>query len=215
MPAWSSSAGFTRPGRDLGNCPRHGRADGPLCRIEMFDPWVPALTGIAEGAMLEVFYWLHRSRRDLLLQCPRNDGVARGTFSLRSPIRPNPIGTSMVRLERRDGANLFVRGLDCLDGTPTRRSEARPIGVRSAGATEARGLSGGRDVIMIGAAWRTILLIVSGSVGAEPGRRSSIRGPQRRRFRRPPGRGAGHDHAACSPRGRRRGCFSMSSRRKR
>jgi tRNA-Thr(GGU) m(6)t(6)A37 methyltransferase TsaA len=106
------------PWSDLGACPRHGRADGPLCRIEMFETWEPALAGIAEGAMLEIFYWLHRSRRDLLLQCPRNDGVARGTFSIRSPLRPNPIGTSVVRLERRDGANLFVRGLDCLDGTP-------------------------------------------------------------------------------------------------
>lgn len=106
------------PWSELGNCPRHGRPDGPLCRIEMFAPWVPALTGIADGAMLEIFYWLHRSRRDLLLQCPRNDGVPRGTFSLRSPIRPNPIGTSIVRLEGRDGASLLVRGLDCLDGTP-------------------------------------------------------------------------------------------------
>ncbi|ABE39711.1 protein of unknown function UPF0066 [Rhodopseudomonas palustris BisB5] len=106
------------PWTDLGACPRRGRPDGPLCRIELFETWVPALAGISDDALIEVFYWLHRSRRDLLLQCPRDDGDARGTFSLRSPIRPNPIGTSVVRLEGRDGANLLVRGLDCLDGTP-------------------------------------------------------------------------------------------------
>jgi tRNA (adenine37-N6)-methyltransferase len=106
------------PWSDIPNCPRHGRADGPLCRIEVFETWLPALTGVAEGARLEVFYWLDRSRRDLLLQSPRNDGVTHGTFSIRSPVRPNPIGTSIVRLERREGANLMVRGLDCLDGTP-------------------------------------------------------------------------------------------------
>lgn len=99
-------------------CPRHGRLDGPSCRIEVFETWAPALQDVTPGAMIEVFYWLHRSRRDLLLQSPRNDGVTRGTFSIRSPLRPNPIGTSIVRLERLEGSTLVVRGLDCLDGTP-------------------------------------------------------------------------------------------------
>ncbi|MGE3832751.1 MAG: TrmO family methyltransferase, partial [Parvibaculaceae bacterium] len=29
-----------------------------------------------------------------------------------------PIGTSIVIFVKREGAKLFVRGLDCLDGTP-------------------------------------------------------------------------------------------------
>jgi tRNA-Thr(GGU) m(6)t(6)A37 methyltransferase TsaA len=86
--------------------------------IEVFEPWVPALKAVQEFRQLEVLYWLHLSRRDLVLQCPRNDGVARGTFSLRSPARPNPIGTQVVTLLRVEGANVLVRGLDCLDGTP-------------------------------------------------------------------------------------------------
>jgi tRNA (Thr-GGU) A37 N-methylase len=65
-----------------------------------------------------VFYWLHQARRDLVLQSPRDDGQVRGTFSLRSPVRPNPIGLSLVKLEKRAGSELWVRGLDCLDGTP-------------------------------------------------------------------------------------------------
>jgi tRNA (Thr-GGU) A37 N-methylase len=52
------------------------------------------------------------------LQSPANDGTVRGTFSLRSPVRPNPIGTSIVRLVKVEGTALYVRGLDCLDGTP-------------------------------------------------------------------------------------------------
>jgi tRNA (Thr-GGU) A37 N-methylase len=52
------------------------------------------------------------------MQSPRNDGVVRGTFSLRSPARPNPIGTSIAELVGIDGATVLVRGLDCLDGTP-------------------------------------------------------------------------------------------------
>lgn len=106
------------PWTDRLTCPRQGRLDGPLCRIEIFEPWVPCLVGIEEFERLEVLYWLHESRRDLVLQSPRNDGLVRGTFSLRTPVRPNPIGTHIVRLVSVEGTVLQVRGLDCLDGTP-------------------------------------------------------------------------------------------------
>lgn len=98
--------------------PRQGRHDGPLCTIEIFEPWVAALKGIEKFERLEVLYWLDRSRRDLVLQSPASNGEVHGTFSIRSPVRPNPIGTSIVLLEKVEGAKLFVRGLDCLDGTP-------------------------------------------------------------------------------------------------
>ena len=67
---------------------------------------------------MEVIYWLHLSRRDLVRQSPANDGTARGTFSLRSQVRPNPLGTSIAELVVIEGNTLLVRGLDCLDGTP-------------------------------------------------------------------------------------------------
>ena len=106
------------PWADRQFCPRQGRSDGPICRIEVFEPWVAALDGITAFEELEVLYWLHLSRRDLVRQSPRNDGVASGTFSLRSPVRPNPIGTQRVRLVRVEEPDMFVRGLDCVDGTP-------------------------------------------------------------------------------------------------
>ena len=98
--------------------PRQGRADGPRCRIEVFEPWVAALDSVSQFERIEVLYWLHLSRRDLVMQSPANDGTSRGTFSLRSPSRPNPIGTSIAKLIAVEGAILMVRGLDCLDGTP-------------------------------------------------------------------------------------------------
>lgn len=98
--------------------PRQGRPDGPICRIEIFEPWTPALDGIERFERLEVLYWLHLSRRDLVRQSPANDGSTYGTFALRSPVRPNPIGTSIATLVAREGSTLLVRGLDCLDGTP-------------------------------------------------------------------------------------------------
>jgi tRNA (adenine37-N6)-methyltransferase len=99
-------------------CPRQGRPDGPTCRIEVFAPWDKGLDSIAEFERLEVLYWLHESRRDLALQAPKSDGNARGVFSLRTPVRPNPIATSIVQLVKVEGPVLLVRGMDCLDGTP-------------------------------------------------------------------------------------------------
>jgi tRNA-Thr(GGU) m(6)t(6)A37 methyltransferase TsaA len=99
-------------------CPRQGRKDGPTCRVEIFEPWATALKGLENFTQVELLYWLHLSRRDLVLQSPANDGTTRGTFALRSPVRPNPIGTSIVDLLGIEGNVLLVRGLDCLDGTP-------------------------------------------------------------------------------------------------
>src|SRR5215475_932328 len=48
--------------------PRQGRGDGPVCRIEVFQPWIPALQGLEAYSQIEVLYWLHLSRRDLVLR---------------------------------------------------------------------------------------------------------------------------------------------------
>jgi tRNA-Thr(GGU) m(6)t(6)A37 methyltransferase TsaA len=106
------------PWKSRMEAPRQGRLDGPTCQIEVFEPWVAALDGLENYPRIEVLYWLHMSRRDLVRQSPRDDGAVRGTFSLRSPARPNPIGTSIAELVRIEGPVLHVRGLDCLDGTP-------------------------------------------------------------------------------------------------
>jgi tRNA (adenine37-N6)-methyltransferase len=79
--------------------PRQGSLDGPVCRIEIFKPWMPALNGLEAYSRIEVLYWIHLSRRDLIFQSPANDGAARGTFSFRSPVGPNPIGTLSNRFQ--------------------------------------------------------------------------------------------------------------------
>jgi tRNA-Thr(GGU) m(6)t(6)A37 methyltransferase TsaA len=110
------------------DCPRQGDPDGPECQIEVFAPWDQALVGVEALAAIEVLYWLDQSRRDLVLQCPKGRDQPVGTFALRSPVRPNPIGSSVVRLIAVDGALLRVRGIDCVDGTPLLDLKpARPI----------------------------------------------------------------------------------------
>jgi len=106
------------PWRSREDTPRQGSHTGPVCRLEIFEPWVAAIKGVDFYNHLEVIYWLHQSRRDLVLQSPKHHGSTRGTFSLRSPVRPNPIATSIVKLVGIEGSTILVRGLDCLDETP-------------------------------------------------------------------------------------------------
>ena len=75
------------------DCPRQGQPDGPECRLLVEAPWDAALDGIEAYDTLDVLYWLNRARRDLVLQTPAQAEGPRGTFALRSPVRPNPIGT--------------------------------------------------------------------------------------------------------------------------
>lgn len=100
------------------DCPRQGRPDGPLCRLEIDAPWWPALQGIERETHLQVLYWMHLARRDLVLQSPRHTGGSRGAFALRSPVRPNPIASQIVELVSVEPGTLVVRGLDCVSGTP-------------------------------------------------------------------------------------------------
>jgi tRNA (adenine37-N6)-methyltransferase len=120
-------------------CPRQGGEDGPVCRLEIDEAWRPAIAGLEKYERIEVLYWLHQARRDLVTQSPKSDGRTIGTFALRSPVRPNPIATALVKLEGVEAGALLVRGLDCLDGTPLldikpdRRSYSPPAAPKAMG----------------------------------------------------------------------------------
>jgi len=99
-------------------CPRQGRMDGPICRIEIDEPWRQAMQGLEAYSRLEILYWMDKARRDLLVQAPRHRTGLAGTFAVRSPMRPNPIATSIVAVVAIENGVVLVRGLDCLDATP-------------------------------------------------------------------------------------------------
>src|SRR6201987_1636581 len=58
--------------------PRQGGQDGPLCPPEILEPFVPAIKGVDFYSNLEVLYWLDKSRRDIVLQSPKNNDKTRG-----------------------------------------------------------------------------------------------------------------------------------------
>ena len=67
---------------------------------------------------LILLYHFHLSKGYSLKAKPFLDTVERGLFSTRAPRRPNPIGLSIVRLNRIDGRILHILDVDMLDGTP-------------------------------------------------------------------------------------------------
>lgn len=90
--------------------------------LEILPRWEDSLTGIEEYSHLYVIFWLDQARRARRAGRMRPEGRQEmpevGVFATRSPRRPNPIGISAPRLLRRDGATLWVSGIDAWPGTP-------------------------------------------------------------------------------------------------
>ncbi len=99
-------------------CPRSGGGSNEICEIHLSPEYAAGLKSIESCSHLIVLYWMHNARRDLIVQAPAFDSTTHGCFSLRSPVRPNPVSLSAVELIECKDAVLRVRGLDCLNGTP-------------------------------------------------------------------------------------------------
>ena len=106
------------PWTERKDCPKNARASDAVCTVELDPRFAPGLKDVASCSHLVLLYWMDKAPRNLVLQTPSHYGIERGTFSLRSPARPNPIALSVVKLLGVDGNTLSVVGLDCLDGTP-------------------------------------------------------------------------------------------------
>lgn len=116
----SRPIGFvSSPHKETSSVPRglgaKDEAEGVLRILPEFET---GLTDIEGFSHLFVLWEFDRAGSFELLGTPPSDNRPHGVFATRSPRRPNPIGLTVVELLRRDGANLHVRGLDMLDGTP-------------------------------------------------------------------------------------------------
>ena len=88
--------------------------------LEIYPEYQDGLDGIAPGQTIVVLFWLHQASRDLLKVYPRGDRSKglRGVFATRSPVRPNPIAISELKVLTIHGNSLEVSRLDILNGTP-------------------------------------------------------------------------------------------------
>ena len=97
--------------------------DKDIMKLEIHQKYLDGLHGIENLKQIYMLYWMHQLNeedRKRLKVHPRGnkDRPLTGVFALRSPMRPNPIGLTLVELVKREGNNLYVKGLDALDGTP-------------------------------------------------------------------------------------------------
>lgn len=104
----------------------HGNAGGNrqcLSEIVVEKRFAGALDGLSGFSHVFVVFFLHEvsARQRMLLRVHpkgRMDLPLVGVFATRSPMRPNPIGLTLVELVRVEGNVLTVRGLDAFDGSP-------------------------------------------------------------------------------------------------
>jgi tRNA-Thr(GGU) m(6)t(6)A37 methyltransferase TsaA len=104
-----------------------------VSRIIILKEFTEGLNGVEDWSHLYVIFWMHKILDEKkTLVCPRSepDVPAVGIFATRAPIRPNPIGLTLVELVRREGNVLVVKGLDALDGTPVLDIKPYPYWVK-------------------------------------------------------------------------------------
>ena len=108
------------PFQTLADCPRNGRQPDPAppCIAAVDPAFHGGLLALDGFSHLILLYWLG-PQPDGLQITPPFDGQPRGVFATRAPLRPNPVGLSVVAFDGMAGpGRLRVRSLDCLDGTP-------------------------------------------------------------------------------------------------
>ncbi len=94
---------------------------GVISEIVIEAEYLNGLKNIELNSHLWILSWFHQARRDVLVTSPKkidHQAGEYGVFALRTPMRPNPIALTLVRLLGIDGNVLTVSGLDGIDGTP-------------------------------------------------------------------------------------------------
>ena len=111
--------GFVRT--DAEELPRHWSVSDVEGTLDIDEQYSEGLRDIEPGQRIVVIFNFHRSpvfSPEFLRQTSGRDGSEMGVFSICSPIRPNPIGMSVVEVLGIRGSHISVRRLDMLDGTP-------------------------------------------------------------------------------------------------
>ena len=96
------------------------RATGAGAALLVDPPFRPGLVGLAAYSHAIVLGWLDGARRDLIQITRPASASPQGVFALRSPVRPNPVSLTVVRVLGVDieAGRVEVDAIDLLDATP-------------------------------------------------------------------------------------------------
>lgn len=95
-----------------------GGAGDTIGTVVVNEQYIEGLADLQGFSHIYLFYVFHMAKRTALTVIPFMDISPRGVFATRSPLRPNHIGLSIVRLTAVTGNILTIHGIDVLDGTP-------------------------------------------------------------------------------------------------
>ena len=93
-------------------------AQGIKGQITINEEFIKGLDDLDGFSHIYLLYHLHLSNSYNLKVVPFLDDQLRGIFSTRAPKRPNPIGLSVVKLNRIKMNRLEIENVDIIDGTP-------------------------------------------------------------------------------------------------
>ena len=86
--------------------------------VEVFAKFADGLVDLDGFSHLILICHFHLAQNYKLKVIPFMDDQERGVFATRAPSRPNPIGISVVRLNRIENNILYIQNVDIIDGTP-------------------------------------------------------------------------------------------------
>lgn len=88
--------------------------------LELNPSMLEALDGLEAFRYIYVLFHIDRLDRPVKMRVspPWARGRSVGLFASRSPVRPNPIGLSVVRIKKIEGTRVYTSGLDVFDETP-------------------------------------------------------------------------------------------------
>ncbi len=89
-----------------------------VSHIIINEAYEEGLARIEEKSFLQVLYQFHLCGDKYELSDDTYTGSIRGIFASRGTRRPNNIGLTTVKLQKKKGNILTVIGLDALDGSP-------------------------------------------------------------------------------------------------
>lgn len=113
------SIGFVKTAAE--KVPRHWTVSEAEGEIVLNEKYVGGLKDIKAGQRIVVIFYFHKSPQftpEYLVQTPPHRNEQLGVFSICSPIRPNPIGMSVLEVLGVEGRVIHIKGLDMQDGTP-------------------------------------------------------------------------------------------------
>jgi tRNA-Thr(GGU) m(6)t(6)A37 methyltransferase TsaA len=95
-----------------------GKSGGARGKVEVYPEYEAGLADLDGFSHITLLYHFNLSKGFELMVTPYLDDKKRGLFATRAPRRPNPIGLSVVKLDRVDGNILHIINVDMVDGTP-------------------------------------------------------------------------------------------------